>query len=361
MKVVLIIPVFITGGAETMVARLAVALKKQNVSVNVISMYPKQNTYLESIIENSGISVFYLGKEKHGSKKAIIKLYKLLNKLNPDVVHAHIYSTFYAIPWIILHRKVLIHTIHTKPSEEFSKRNSNILKLLVKLNKLVLVAVSLENLKLGMDYYNIDEKDMKYVNNPVNVSQYYHNEKQCKIVTFINVGRQDANKNQIMIIKAFNNVLKEESAINLILVGNGTHHNILEEEIKKLKLESHVKLLGERSDIPDILADSDVYVSASHREGLPLSILEGMAAKLPIISTNVGGCSDIVRDNGILIDDRDQQALEAAMIKLSRDIELRKQMGEKSRSMAMEYDAEACAKKYIAIYRDACKRGFKND
>lgn len=359
MKVALIIPVLITGGAETMVVRLALALPKHNIDVDVISMYPKQNSYLETLLEDSGINVYYIGKEGHGSKKAAISLFKLLNELKPDVVHSHIYSTFYAIPWIVFHKGKIVHTIHTKPDKEFSKRNSSIIKFMTKIGKLLLVAVSAENQKLGMDFYKVDEKKIRYVNNPVDVSKYYHNTESRNEVVFVNVGRQDDNKNQIMMIRALKNIIDIVPEVKLVLVGDGTHHSVLEAEIKKLKIESYCFLLGERSDIVEIVANTDVYLSTSHREGLPLSILEGMAAELPVIATNVGGCSDIVRDNGILIQDNDQSALEKAMIMLAQNPSLRKRMGNISKGIAKEYDVDVCVKKYISIYTNASGRGTK--
>ena len=152
-------------------------------------------------------------------------------------------------------------------------------------------------------------------------------------------------------------MLNEVKNAELILVGDGTHHNVLEEEARKMGVQDCVCLMGERSDIPDILAKADVYISTSHREGLPLSILEAMAAELPVIATNVGGCSDIVRDNGVLIEDDDQAALEAAMIKLANDPQMRDKMGYASKKIALEYDAKSCAQKYLEVYREAIRKG----
>ena len=82
-----------------------------------------------------------------------------------------------------------------------------------------------------------------------------------------------------------------------------------------------------------------------------------MAAELPVIATNVGGCSDIVRDNGVLIEDDDQAALEAAMIKLANDPQMRDKMGSASKKIALEYDAKSCAQKYLEVYREAIRKG----
>lgn len=353
MKISIVVPVLITGGAETMATRLAIALKKTNNDVCVISMYPRQNSSLEQLLEKQNIKIYYLGKNKHGSKKALFDLFNLLSEINPDVVHSHIYATFYAIPWILVHSGKLVHTIHTKPEQEFSKRNSKLLKWLVKLNKMLLVAVSSENQRLAMEFYGIDESKVRCVNNPVDTKLYYHDSKPKNKFVYINVSRQDANKNQILAIRALKNVLNDVENAQLVLVGNGTHHSMLEEEAKKLGVQKKVFFAGERSDIPDILSTADVYISTSHREGLPLSILEAMAAELPVIATNVGGCSDIVRENGILISDDDQSALENAMIKLAKNPHIRKKMGDVSKRMAFEYDADTCAQKYMEVYKEA--------
>ncbi len=357
MKIAIVVPVLITGGAETMATRLAIALKKMNNDVHLISMYPRQNSNLEHLLEKNNVKVYFLGKNKHGSKKAMILLFRLLDKIKPDVVHSHIYSTFYVLPWTMLHSGKLVHTIHTKPDQEFSRRNSKVLKLMVKLNKLILVAISNENRQLAIRFYGVNEDKVECVNNPVDTKIYYHEPSPKDRVIFINVSRQDSNKNQLLAIRALRNVLNNIKSVELVLVGDGTHHKMLEDEVKKLGLQEHVFLMGERCDIPDILATADVYISTSHREGLPLSILEGMAAELPVIATNVGGCSDIVQDNGFLIHDDDQVALEKAMIKLAKSSQMRKEMGSISRRIALEYDTEACATKYMGVYKKAIGRG----
>lgn len=359
MKIAIVVPVLITGGAETMATRLAIALKKAGNDVVVISMYSKQNSNLEKLLEKQNIKVYFLGKSTHGSKKAMFRLFKLLNEIKPDVVHSHIYSTFYAIPWIMFHSGKLIHTIHTKPEQEFSSRNSKLLKMMAKLNKLLFVAVSAENQRLAMEFYGIDESKVKCVNNPVDTKLYYHNSNPKDKIVYINVSRQDANKNQILIIRALKNIINDIENVQLILVGDGTHHDMLETEAQKLGVQDHVFFAGERSDVADILSTADVYVSVSHREGLPLSILEAMAAELPVIATNVGGCADIVRENGILICDDDQKALEVAMVRLANDPLLRKKMGDASKKIALEYDADTCAQKYADIYKEAAGKRRK--
>ena len=73
----------------------------------------------------------------------------------------------------------------------------------------------------------------------------------------------------------------------------------MENYIKESNLTEYVKLLGNVSNVEDYLAEADVFALSSDYEGLPLVVLEAMAAGLPIVSTDVGGVKDIVTDNGI--------------------------------------------------------------
>ena len=82
-------------------------------------------------------------------------------------------------------------------------------------------------------------------------------------------------------------------------------------EIRRLGLEERVQLAGERSDVPDLLAGSDVFVLSSRSEGLPVSVLEAMAAELPVVASNVGGLAELVVDGetGMLVPPGDPAAL----------------------------------------------------
>ena len=83
---------------------------------------------------------------------------------------------------------------------------------------------------------------------------------------------------------------------------------------------------------------------------MPLSVLEAMSAKLPVISTNVGGMPDIIKANGILVDDNDIDALYQAMKDILSDTEKYKQMREESFLMAQKFSAAEMAKQYKGIY-----------
>ena len=354
-KVAIITPALITGGAETMAVRLAVNINKNKYQVKVFCLMEKQNTSLEKILEDSNVQVEYLGKKGKASIETLIKMWQSLSKFKPDVVHSHISGTIYALPWILFHKCRLVHTVHTKPDQEFSKKLSSVLGWLAKRDKVVIVAVSKENQKIASDYYNIGDK-VVFVNNPVEISKYYKNKKEDDSVVFINVSRQDVNKNQILAISAFVDVYKQVPNAKLILVGDGNQHDTLCKAAIELGLSDVVNLVGESNEVEKYLADADIYISTSHREGLPLSMIEAMASKLPIISSDVGGISDLIEGNGMLFEDDDKETFINDMITLAEDLELRKKMGEKSYDIVKAFDVSKCAEKYQEIYEHCMRR-----
>ena len=109
------------------------------------------------------------------------------------------------------------------------------------------------------------------------------------------VAELNKNKNQIMIIKAMEELIKYKDNIKLLLIGDGNLKEFLKNEILKNNLEKNVFLLGYRKDVSKILKITNLYVSVSKREGLPINLVEAMMSELPIIATNCRGNRDIAK------------------------------------------------------------------
>lgn len=352
MKVVIVVPIFTTGGAENMATQLAVNLDRSQVDVEVISMYPRQGHPFEKRIEDAGIPLHYMDKQGHASLGAMVRLWRLLSELKPDVVHTHIYAGFYTIPWVMTHRAVQLHTVHTHPRTEFPYLLRQFMWLCSKTGKLKYATISKMNQELCREYYHASPERFPYVNNPVETERFYHREESSGEIRFISVGRLEPHKNQILAIRAMPEVLRSVPKAKLVLLGDGEDRAMLEREAAALGISDAVVFAGNQTKPEDYLAEADIYLITSHMEGLPLSVLEGMAAGLPVIATNVGGMADIVKDNGVLIADDDLQALTREMIRFAGDSSLREGCGEVSRKMVKAYDARSCAQAYLKIYRD---------
>lgn len=352
MKIAIVIPVFVTGGAENMATQLAVHLRKAGADVEMISMYPRQNHPFEEKLSAAGVPVHYMDKQGHASVGAMLRLWKTLNRIRPDVVHTHIYAAFYTLPWVMTHRAVQLHTIHTHPGEEFPGVLRRLMYLCSKTGKLHYATISRQNQALCCDFYHCPPSVFPYVNNPVELERFSHSRREDGLVRFISVGRLVPAKNQSLALRALPRVLAAAPNVRLVLLGDGPERENLIREAETLGISDKVTFAGIQPKPESFLCDADVYLLTSHVEGLPLSVLEGMAAGLPVLGTNVGGMADIVKENGVLIPDDDVDALAAEMLRFARDPALRQRLGAVSRELVKPYGADACADGYLRIYRE---------
>ena len=112
------------------------------------------------------------------------------------------------------------------------------------------------------------------------------------------VAELNKNKNQIMLLKAMKELVSTNEKIKLLLVGDGNSKEYLQKNIYKNKLEKYIFLLGKRNDIPQILKITNIYISTSKREGLPVNVIEAMISGLPVIVTNCRGNRDLAKLQG---------------------------------------------------------------
>lgn len=127
------------------------------------------------------------------------------------------------------------------------------------------------------------------------------------------------------------------------------------DEIRSWQREGLVEWLGERDDIPALMRASNVVCLPSYREGLPKALIEAAASGRAIVTTDVPGCKEVVRDgdNGLLVPMRDSVALATALASLATDPRLRARMGQSGRIRAeREFDLAAVVRDTLAIYDD---------
>ena len=124
-----------------------------------------------------------------------------------------------------------------------------------------------------------------------------------KDFVMICVGELNDNKNQIMQIEAVKEIASENENIKLLLAGEGDKREFLEQKIQEYNLQDKVKLLGYRTDIPRLLKISNLALSTSKREGLPVNVIEALTVGLPVIGTNCRGTRDLIKDgvNGYIV------------------------------------------------------------
>ncbi|MFN8223543.1 MAG: glycosyltransferase family 4 protein [Gaiellales bacterium] len=142
--------------------------------------------------------------------------------------------------------------------------------------------------------------------------------------------------------------------VELELLGDGPQRAALEAMARRLGIADLTHFLGEVGDVPDRLRRADVFVLSSRSEGLPISVLEAMAAGLPIVATAVGGLGELVDDGvtGLLVPAGDVNALAEALATLAADPARCQTLGAASRRRAEErFSIAACRQAHVELYR----------
>ena len=349
LKVLILVESFAIGGAQNMVYELLRCIDRERFTVGVLCYGQRIENDLTLKIEKIQ-SVKYLDQNGPANIKVISRVIKAISSEKPDVVHAHLGGVPFAVLWKIIHRGQLIITAHTRPDKAFTPKILPLLRRMVYKNNVVIVAVSKKNQSLLANFFDIDEQRIPCINNGINLQRFYQREHSN--FTFINVGRQDENKNQISILNAYEILYKRTNNVRLILLGDGEKHQYLIDEVKKRGLERVVCIPGNVENTEDYYAVSDCYVQTSYREALPLTALEAMATKLPIISTDVGGMRDIVSDkNGYLVNVNDEKGILLAMADVYNASQgIKTGMSMASYEKVKDYSAEQMTKKYEQLY-----------
>lgn len=179
-----------------------------------------------------------------------------------------------------------------------------------------------------------------------------------KVSVVVHVGRLCETKGQHLLIHAASHLCKQGSEIIYLIIGedlaqNGTYRQYLKDMTKEFKVDDCVWFLGQRSDIPQLLAVADLLVLPSSAEGFPLVILEAMAAGKPVVATNVGGVSEIVRhqETGLLIPAEDISSLAEAIFEMVQNPESAREMGRKGLKVVTEnFSVEKMRNEIFDIY-----------
>lgn len=207
--------------------------------------------------------------------------------------------------------------------------------------KIVIIPNGIEYSKFSI---NMREYDKSHLREKIGVRR------NILLFTGILVKRKGINT----LVKAMPYILREYPQTHLLIAGTGPEKQNILFLARKLGIQRNIKLLGFVPDriLPYIYQISDIFVLPSYHEGLPTVILEALASGLPIVATNVGGVSYIIRryNVGVLVKPDDPLALAEAIMELLDDYKRRKEISMRSRIMARRYDWDNIARMIENVY-----------
>jgi glycosyltransferase involved in cell wall biosynthesis len=167
------------------------------------------------------------------------------------------------------------------------------------------------------------------------------------------VARLTPAKDHAMLFRAFSRVRERYPGARLLIVGDGELGEELKADVADLGLNDGVIFTGARRDVPSLLSAMDVFVLSSYTEGLAMTLLEAMAARLPVVATSVGGNAEAVADGetGIIVPPHEPKTFADTVIGLLGDPGAMQRMGTAGLARARrQFSTEAMVKSYVELY-----------
>jgi glycosyltransferase involved in cell wall biosynthesis len=175
----------------------------------------------------------------------------------------------------------------------------------------------------------------------------------------VSVGRLKAPKDPVTLVRA---VALMRSSCEVVLAGDGPDREALTRELQAAGVADRVELAGDRGDVAQLLSGATVFVLSSRSEGAPMSVLEAMAAGLPVVATAVGGIPELVEDGrtGLLVAPGDPHALATALERVLEDPEFGRRLGAAGRERALaRFDLAVNRRAHLDLYtRELVRRGL---
>lgn len=305
-------------------------------------------------LRQMGFSVESVDLPKRGKLAALRTLRNILQRDRVDIVHTHnTYAHFYgtvAASWA-----GVPHVINSQHGRGCGPRAKD--KLLFRLANLkaarvVGVSEDASALCRGEDPWAAGKTQVIW--NGIDTSRFIYRGPAAAPVA-ISVARLSPEKDFPTLLHAVSIVVRQVPDFKLMMIGNGAERARLEALATSLGITSNVEFLGERKDVPDLLAQAGFFVSSSKSEGISLTILEAMAVGLPVVTTRVGGNPEIVvqGETGYLVPDQNPDALAAAMLKMLSQRESWPVMGKRGRQrVEQQFEIRTMIRQYEELYTE---------
>lgn len=305
------------GGAENSLVEIASGFSK--IEPIFIQIY--EGDSLKYKLIEQGIMVYSLNiSDKYGYQNALKKIQKLTEEIKPDVIHASLFRSIYVSRK--LKQKVKIPLVNSFTSNSYVNTRYKNLSVVRRIKLKYIEWLDRSSAKHA-DFFISNSQVIKKNNSKVlgipphkihviprgrDSRLFEANKNDVKFLKkkmglegkrlLLNVGRLIESKGQEDLIKAFAEISKKNIDVVLLIAGEGKYRRHLEERILRLGLSDKVVLLGNRKDIPELLAISNLFVFPTYLEGLPGSLIEAMMSGIPIICSDIPENKECVPEGG---------------------------------------------------------------
>lgn len=360
MKIFEIIPQLSSGGAERFTIDLCNELsKKHEVTLVVLHSVEKFGFYADELASN--VRLVSMDKRMGFDISLLFRLWRLIKKEKPDVVHTHLNGIIYiSLSAAINRRVVYCHTVHTTADKEAgSFVCRGVRRLLFKTKLSIPITISEESHRSFLDFYGIDAPlidngrnvpaDLALSASVVDEFKKYRRTDKTRVLVCL--ARMYPVKRHTLLAKVTARLYAEGYDFTVLAIGSTSQIDIVE-EVKSLKSENFY-ILGERKNPLEYLKAADAYALCSSYEGLPISLIEALGVGAVPVCTPVGGIVNLVHngENGILAAGLEEDDYYNAMKRfLDLDDEALCAMSKKAKESYAPFSMTECAQKYVSLF-----------
>jgi sugar transferase (PEP-CTERM/EpsH1 system associated) len=347
------------GGLETLLVDCINRMPGYRHAVVCLAGYTK----FADKITRADVELYSLDKAPGLGLGAHVKLFKLLRRLRPAILHTYNLSAIeYNFTATLAGVPVRIHAEHGRDAGDPQglNRKHNALRRLMSPFVDRYVPVSLDLQQWLRKVVGIADAKNQLIDNGVDTEHFHPGLAAPGEFVVGTVGRVQDVKNQAALIEAFVTLRKmlPGRKMRLVIVGDGPLRGKLEQQVRDAGIADDVWLPGARSDIADLMRTFSVFALSSIAEGTPVTLLEAMSCGLPVVSTAVGGIPTLVQDNltGQLVPAGDSTELAAALAVYANNPQLAAEHGAAGRErIEFHYSVTAMVQAYTSLY-DALRK-----
>jgi len=349
-------------GAENMLLNLCASQQKAGCQNSLMIFYNVHapNVELYERARRGGLSVRMVHCQGRADWRAVRQIEECIQEDGIELLHTHGYKAdLYGYVAARRSGKPIVATCHNWVGGTAALGIYNHLDRMALKRFQGLAAVS-DSVAQRLLASGVPARKIRTIANGIDV-QTFERARPLQVLNFDGskvvgmVARLDLQKGFEYLLRAASELRSAFPGLKVVIVGEGPDRNEIEGMIHRLGLQSNVILAGQRSEMPDIYAAMDVFVLPSLNEGLPMTILEAMAASRPVIATRVGAIPKVIQDGetGLLVDPGDMNGLRDALARLLTDSDFCCRLGAAGHDwVSRNYTSEAMAMKYRQMYDD---------
>ncbi len=359
------------GGRENVILNLCNNLSTEKFDVHLVLLSNNNNEQTSKLLPHVKVHILPFSERSFNGFKIvtiliplILLLRKKINQINPHVVHSHalfIWLVIICLAIKLSKAKVShFHTVHTsglyysnKGFVNWIRLNSE--KLALKLNDSIIIAIS-KGIKNNLNKHFKNKVELVY--NGIDFKKFIP-QTNLEIEKLINdrtvvtyLSRLDVGKNHLLLLEAWKKVVETNKNVVLLLIGEGDERRKIEAFIGENNLLNTVILLGNRTDVLNLLSYTKIGVFPSLFEGFPIALLEKMLMKLPVIVSDIDIFHELINhnENGLIFSKSNFEDLSCKITSLINNTDLRQKIAINGYNSIQKYSVGNMIKGYEYVY-----------